>query len=150
MTEIYGETIKNAIFGKLKELFPDVTVYKEQITIPEFPNFFINQLNVSTVEDRKDRYFITYLMNIRYRQVGDITTEAKLEQKLDDIGNDLIINFCDIEIGGRPRKITEAYYEKVDGVLHFSCKVKLQVEKEKIEQIKMEKVDIITNLKGEI
>lgn len=149
MTQLYGETIKNAIFGKLKELFPSVAVYKEQITLPEFPNFFINQLNVSTVEDRKDRYFITYLMNIRYRQVGDISTEPKLEQRLDDVGINLIINFTDIEIGGKPRKIIESYYEKVDGVLHFSCKVKLQVEKEQIEQIKMENVEIITNLKGE-
>lgn len=148
MTEIYGETIKNAIFGKLTELFPNVTVYKEQITVPTFPNFFINQLNVSTVEDRKDKYFITYLMNIRYRQVGDVATEAKLEQKLDDVGNDLIINFTNIEIGGRPKKITDAYYEKVDGVLHFSCKIKLQVEKEKIEQTKMENIEINTNLKG--
>lgn len=146
---IIGETIKNAILGKLLELFPNVSVYKEQMTTPDFPHFFILQLNTSSVEDRKDKYFITYLMNIRYREVADVATEAKIEQKLDDIGNELIINFTDVQIGEKPYKIREAYYEKIDGVLHFTCKIKIQVEKEKIQETPMRVIDININMKGE-
>lgn len=147
--EISGETIKNAIFEKLLEIFPNVYVYKEQITTPNFPNFFILQLTVNSDEDRKDKYFNTYLIDLRYRQTADITTELKLEQKLDDIGNDLIINFKNIMLDGRPIKIQEPNYEKDEGVLHFSFKIKIQVEKERPILTKMQNLDTNVILKGE-
>ena len=136
-----SETIKNAVFGELQEIFPNIAVYKEQSTLPKFPHFFINQLNLSTSQDRKDHYFQTYLMNIRYRQVADPSNEAKIEQELDEIGHRMIEDFVKIQLNNRPHKIREAYYEKVDGVLHFSCQIRVQVEKQKQESIKMEHLE---------
>lgn len=144
---ILGETIKNAVFGKLQEIFPNITVYKEQVTLPDFPHFFINQLNLSTSEDRKNHYFQTYLMNIRYRQVADVSNEARIEQELDEIGHKLIEEFVDVQLNNRPCKIKEAYYEKVDGVLHFSCQIKIQVEKQKEDTTKMGSLDITVGIK---
>ena len=138
---VTGETIKNAIIRKLIELYPDVTVYKEEQTELEFPHIFILQLNVSTEEDRRNHYFQTYIINLRYRQVADVETEPKIEQKLDNMGIDMITNFVEITIDNRPYKIRQAYYEKVDKVLHFSCQVKVQVEKEPETGIKMQELD---------
>lgn len=151
---VTGETVKNAITRKLIELYPDITVYKEEQTILDFPHFFVLQLNVSTEEDRRNHYFQTYIINLRYRQVADVETEPKIEQKLDNMGVDLITNFVDLTIDNRIYKIRQAYYEKVDKVLHFSCQVKLQVEKEPEAGVRMqildEKVIVGNKLKLEV
>lgn len=129
---IYGETIKTAFATRLLELFPNVKIYKEkEDEQDEFPNFFILQLTLNSEEDRKDHYWLTYYVTIRYRQVADITTEPKLQQKLDDIGSEMIINLVDIPINGKPIKLRNCNYEKVDGVLHFFANVTVQVVKEK-------------------
>lgn len=139
--KLTSETIKNAVFKELQTVFPNISVYKEQSTLPNFPHFFINQLNLSTSENRKNHYFQTYLMNIRYRQVADVSNEAKIEQELDEVGHKLIEDFVKIQLNNRPHKIKEAYYEKVDGVLHFSCQIKIQVEKQKEDSVKMEHLE---------
>lgn len=146
--KLSGETIKNAISEKILEIFPNYYVYKEEQSALLFPHFFILQLNLSTTEDRKDHYFQTYVMNIRFRQVADVATEPKIEQKLDDVGVQLLTNFTEISLVGRPVKIREAYYEKVDKVLHFSCQIKVQIEKEKPEEVKMLRLEQETNMKG--
>lgn len=138
---ITGETVKNAIIKKLLELYPDVSAYKEEQINLDFPHFFVYQLNVQTVEDRRNHYFQTYIINIRYRQVADVETEPKIEQKLENMGIDLLTNFVDITIDNRIYKIKEAYYEKVDKVLHFSCQVKLQLEKDAETGVKMQILD---------
>lgn len=145
--KIIGETIKNAILRKLLEIFPEYYVYKEEQSTLLFPHFFILQLNLSSTEDRKDHYFQTYVMNIRFRQVADVATEPKIEQKLDDVGVKLLTDFTEVEIAGRPVKIREAYYEKVDKVLHYSCQIKIQLEKEKPEEIKMLRLEQETSIK---
>lgn len=144
---ITGETVKNAITKKLIELYPNIAVYKEEQTILDFPHFFILQLNVSTEEDRRNHYFQTYIINLRYRQVADVETEPKIEQKLDNMGIDLITNFVDITIDNRIYKIRQAYYEKVDKVLHFSCQITLQVEKQKEDEPLMMKLEENIDLK---
>ncbi len=146
--KLSGETIKNAISEKILEIFPNYYVYKEEQSTLLFPHFFILQLNLSSTEDRKDHYFQTYVMNIRFRQVADVATEPKIEQKLDDVGVQLLTNFTEISLVGRPVKIREAYYEKVDKVLHFSCQIKVQIEKEKPEEAKMLRLEQETNMKG--
>ena len=151
MATLSGETIKNAIARELSILYPDIAVYKEEQTTPfDFPHFFILQLNVASTEDRKDRYFITYIMNLRYRQVADVELEPRIEQELDSMGVDLITNFVKVTIDNKPYKLKERYYEKVDKVLHFSCQVKVQVEKEKLPTAKQESlsIDINTNIGG--
>lgn len=147
---IYGETIKNAFAQRLSELYPDVVIFKEEEDqTAQFPNFFILQLNASSQEDRKDHYFITYFMTIRYRVAADINTVNKLEQKLDKMGNDMLINLVSIPLDGKPQKIRNCNYEKIDGVLHFFANVTVQVAKEIEKLPKMEKVDFSTNIIGE-
>ena len=129
---IYGETIKSAFATRLLELFPDVKVYKEKEDEQDiFPNFFILQLTLNSQEDRKDHYWLTYYVTVRYRQVADINTEPKLQQKLDDIASEMIINLVDIPINEKPVKLRNCNCEKVDGVLHFFANVTVQVVKEK-------------------
>lgn len=144
---IYGETIKTAFAQRLAELFPDVSIFKEEEDqANEFPNFFILQLTMSTEEDRKDHYFITYYVNIRYREAADINTVQKLEQKLDKVGADLIINLVDIPINGKPVKLRNCNYEKIDGVLQFFANVTVQVVKEPEIYPKFDKLKLNTNL----
>ena len=86
-------------------------------------------------------------MNIRYRQVADPSNEAKIEQELDEVGHRLVEDFIKVQLNNRPCKIREAYYEKVDGVLHFSCQIRVQVEKQKEDSVKMEHLEEHINIK---
>ena len=143
---IYGETIKTAFAIRLLELFPDVKVYKEKEDEQDvFPNFFILQLTVNSQEDRKDHYWLTYYVTIRYRQVADINTDARLQQKLDDVASEMMINLVDIPINGKPVKLRNCNCEKVDGVLHFFANVTVQVAKEKENYQTMKDIKLITN-----
>lgn len=148
--ELSGETIKNAISRELNRIFSDIAVYKEEQSNPyDFPNFFILQLSANTTEDRKDHYFQTYLYNVRYRHVADVETEPRIEQSLDRVGLDLITNFTTITLDNRPYKIRQTNYEKVDKVVHFTFQVRVQVEKEKQEKVKMQVLEQKTNIKQE-
>lgn len=151
---IYGETIKTAFAQRLMELFPNVSVYKEkEDETDNFPNFFILLLTLNSEEDRQDHYFHTYYVTIRYRQVADINTEEKLQQKLDKMGVDLITNLVDIPINGKPIKLRNCNCEKIDGVLHFFANVRVQIVKEKPIYEKMrdvkQEINIVTETKGE-
>lgn len=151
MAVLSGETIKNAIARELNDVFPDISVYKEEQTTPySFPHFFILQLSVNTSEDRKDHYFQTYLYNVRYRQVADVETDPRIEQNLDRVGQSLITNFTKVTLDNRPYKIKEASYEKVDKVVHFTFQVRVQVEKEPIEKVKMMRLEEHQYIKGNV
>ena len=143
MTILSGEMIKNAIARELNRLFPDIAVYKEEQTNPyDFPNFFILQLSMNSVEDRKDHYFETYLYNIRYRQIADVELDQRIEQHLDNVGNTLINEFKSVIFDDRPYKIKQANYEKVDKVGQFSFQITVQTEKEKSnENVKMQTLE---------
>ena len=139
---IYGETIKSAFATRLAELFPNVAIYKEkEEEATKFPNFFILQLTLNSQEDRKDHYWLTYYVTIRYREVADINTEPKLQQKLDKVGSEMIINLVDIPINNKPFKLKNCNCEKVDGVLHFFANVTVQVVKEPPQEALMRKLE---------
>lgn len=151
---IYSETVKSAFAQRLAELFPEVAIYKEKEDEADaFPNFFILLLTLTSTEDRKDHYWHNYFITIRYRQVADINTELKLQQKLDKIGIDLITNLVDIPIDGKPIKLKNCNIEKVDGVLHFFANVTIQVvkEKEKYEKFQQlqQNINLVQQVKGE-
>ena len=149
MAVLLGETIKNSIARELNRIFPDISVYKEEQSNPySFPNFFILQLSMNTVEDRKDHYFQTFLYEIRYRQIPDVELEPKIEQKLDNIGLKLLTELNRVIIDERPYRILQANYEKVDKVGHFTFQVRVQVEKEPIEKVKMLVLEQNQNIKG--
>lgn len=138
MASLSGETIKNAIARELNNIFSNIAVYKEEQTNPyQFPNFFILQLSANSSEDRKDHYFQTFLYEIRYRHVADVELEPQIEKRLDNVGLQLITEFNRIIIDNRPYRILQANYEKVDKVGHFTFQVRVQVEKEQDEKVKM-------------
>lgn len=142
MYEIIGETIKSATSIKLGEIFGAETKrYKETVTNMEYPNFFIEQLNPTIVPDTRKRAMITYLMMIRYRYAKDISNITNLNQQLDEIGLKLLTEFTEIQLE-RPVKIKNANYEKVDGVLHFSYNVTVQVKKDEELPPLQEKLDL--------
>lgn len=120
---ITSELVKTAIAQELLIIAPTVTVYKEAQSTPVFPNFFINQLSLSKIEERKNYYNLSYLMNIRYRVVSDVSTELKLEQKLDNMSLKLLEGFNTITLGNSLIRCEDCTCEKVDGVLHFNCSV---------------------------
>lgn len=140
--EIIGETIKSATSIKLGEIFDNtITRYKEEVTNPKYPNFFIEQLNMNIREDTKDRWMIDYLMTIRYRYVKDITTVTNLNQKLDEIGLKLCTELTELQLE-KPVKVKNSRYEKDEGVLHFFYNVTVQVKRQTEELIKQEKLKL--------
>lgn len=149
MAILSSETIKNAIARELNRIFPDIAVYKEEQSKPyDFPNFFILQLSMNTREDRKDHYFQTFLYEIRYRQIADVELEPRIEQKLDNVGLQLTTELVRVTIDNRPYRILQANYEKVDKIGHFTFQVRVQVEKEKNEEVKMLIIDKNIKIKG--
>lgn len=142
MYEIIGETVKSATSVKLGEIFGENTKrYKEAIAKMEYPNFFIHQLSANIREDTRNRWFIDYLINIRYRYKKDTSNINDLEQKLDEIAIKLMTGFTEIQLE-RPVNVRNARYEKVDGVLHFFFNVSIQVQKQLQEEPKLEKLNI--------
>lgn len=142
MYEIIGETVKSATSIKLGEIFgEDTKRYKENVTNPTYPNFFIQQLTQNITPDTKDRWMIDYLITIRYRYVKDITTVTDLEQKLDEVGLKLCTEFTELQLE-RPVKVKNARYEKDEGILHFFFNVSVQIKRQTEEKPKQEKLNI--------
>ena len=120
MIELTGENVKQAIVQQLLKTFPGVKVYKEAITNPLYPHFFVYQISVSDTEERKNYHLMSYSMEIRYRITSDPSTDLKLEQNLDDMGMKLLQNFNIIDFDSEKIRVKEKNTEKVDGVLHFT------------------------------
>lgn len=149
MAILLGETIKNSIARELNRIFPDIAVYKEEQTNPyNFPNFFVLQLSINSIEDRKDHYFQTFLYEIRYRHIADVELEPQIERYLDSVGLQLTTELNRVIIDERPYRILQANYEKVDKVGHFTFQIRVQVEKEKDEKVKMLQLEQTQKIKG--
>ena len=149
MYKVIGESIKSAISVKLGEIFgKDAIRYKEAITDIQYPNFFIYQVSVSSDKVSNKIRNLNYLINIRYRYVEDINTVTDLEQKLDEVGFMLATEFTDIKLD-RIKRVTNARYEKVDGVLQFFCNLNIRVTEEAEEEVKMQYLDLLEKLKKE-
>lgn len=142
MYEIIGETVKSATSIKLGEIFGEKAKrYKEAIPKMIYPNFFIHQISANIREDTKNRWFLDYLINIRYRYVKDTSSINDLEQKLDEIALKLMTEFTEIQLE-RPIKVRNARYEKVEGVLYFFFNVSVQIRKDLQEEPRQEKLNI--------
>ena len=149
MYEIIGETVKSATSIKLGQIFGATTKrYKEAVTNVQYPNFFIYVVTQNITPDTKNRWNIDYLVNIRYRYVEDIETVSDLQQQLDAIGFRLLTEFTEIQLE-RPKKLTNARYEKADGVLQFFFNVRVRVSRELTEEQKMRYLSLYKQLKEE-
>ena len=147
MTELKSEDVKQAIIKRLLEIAPHVSVYKEAKTTPIYPHFFVYQINLSDEEERKNYHILTYSMDIRYRIASDPSTDLKLQQKLDSMSYSLLNGFNIISLNDDNFiRVSEKNTEKVDGVLHFFCILKLVVKNVSDEtKDKLNKLEVMIN-----
>lgn len=156
--EIIGETLKSAISIKLGQLFDNPIRYKENITNPQYPNFFINQIssNVTSLQTKVQSAFnndlkrmrIDYLFNIQYRLASNLETITNLKQQLDAVGFKLITKFTDIQLE-KPVYTTNRRYEIVDGVLHFFFNITIYATDEQVNDYQMNSLEIQRELEEE-
>lgn len=144
MIELTGENVKQAIGQQLLKTFPNIKVYKEAITTPQYPHFFVYQISVVDTEERKKYHLMSYAMDVRYRVKPDSSTDLKLEQNLDDMGMKLLQNFNIIDFADEKIRVKEKNTEKVDGVLHFTFNVDiLGKEIPDGESVKQNKLEVV-------
>ena len=166
--EIVGETIKSAIAIKLGEIFkvatgqvdqqnnPTYTYpnrYKETVTNPKYPNFYIAQVNLtqrpnglqgSHVLANKTlvkRMQLNYLCNVQYRYAEDIQKVSTINQKLDTMGLRLLTEFNTINLE-LPVKLYNKNYEKVDGIGQFTFNITIFAKSEDEVNTAMQKLQI--------
>ena len=139
---IIGETIKSATSLKLGQIFGTDTIrYKESITSPKYPNFFISQVELSVTHAGKDRLQLDYLMNIRYRVASDTSTLTNLEQSLDEVGLKLCAELTELDLE-LPTKTKNRNYTKEDGVLQFFFNITVFAAPERTDDNKLKNYEL--------
>lgn len=131
--DINYDTVLNAIYKQLQKLYPEYTVYKNLISNPEYPNFFINQISVIPIPDTKNFWWLDYLFAIEYRHAEDLTIAMNLEETLDEVGFNLNENLWYLE--GIKTWIKDPSINKGEGVLSFTFNVRIRVRKEELEEL---------------
>lgn len=149
MTELKSEEVKNAVAARLLRI-ASVAVYKEAVTVPLYPHFFVHLVSVTDEEQRKNHHILTYSFDLRYRVASDPSTDLRLEQKLDEMALKLMSGLNIIECNDVKIRIEDKNYEKTEGVLHFFCKVNLQAELVDLGNTipKQEKLDVSIEVKN--
>lgn len=144
MTRLGEEEIKNAIANKLLEIAPECAIYKEAVSVPLYPHFFVTVISLSDTEDRRKRHILSYQLNVRYRVKSDPSTDLKLEQDLDAMALRLMAGFNIIDCEDMKVKCLNKHSEKVDGVLHFFTTIDVQVmlKDTEAETVKQGKLDV--------
>lgn len=147
MSIINGESIKNAVIDKLLECLPDVNIYKESTTNPEFPYCNVYQVGVQCIEERDNYFLLTYNMQIRYTHSYDVSMDLKLQQNLDNVALILMANFDLLKLDDGYIRCSEKTYEKVDGTLLFSFDIQLLVNVVDLDLSEIDKMhDLIYNI----
>ena len=145
--EIVGESVKTGLSVEILKKFPGIEVYKEFISKPTFPHFFIYQLTLDVRQERRNYWWLHYLMSLRYRVAAETIIARDLQAQLDATALSLMaIN--KIYLSDMPIRVRESRTEKVENVLHYFCAFDIHVTKEQIEKIKQWQVTINLNLKG--
>jgi hypothetical protein len=138
---IIGETIKSATSIKLGQIFDNPKRYKENITNQTYPNFHIIQVLASVTPAGRKRVQLDYLINIQYRVAQNTEDITNLQQQLDEVGLKLLTEFTELNLG-RPTKVKNCNYEKVDGVGQFTFNITVYGIPEEAENIKMQELDL--------
>lgn len=125
---IESEDVKQAIAERLLELFPEVNVYKEAKTNILYPHFFVYQINLMIEDERKNRFILYYMMEIRYRVAPDPSTDLTLQRDLDEIALKLLQGFDIIDMEDEKVRCTDKSIEKSDGVLLFTMTIPIMVK----------------------
>ena len=130
--EITGDTVKSAVGKQIKKIFPDAIWYKDSITNPKYPNFYVNQVQLLASPDRRNRWFLQYLFSVEYRINKDPSSEANINTKLDDVGLKLLYGMDNLE--EIKARTSNQRLEKTEGLLAFIFNVNLLVRKELIKE----------------
>lgn len=156
--ELIGESIKSAISIKLGQLFNNPIRYKENITKPQYPNFYISQLSCNItpqqtkVEGALDndlkRVRLDYFMNIKYRVAEDVELITNLRQQLDAVSFTLLTEFTEIDLE-YPIHLKNCRSEIVDGVLQFFCNITVYATNEQVDEVEMNDLAIEEEIKKE-
>lgn len=137
--EIVGETIKSATSIKLGQIFDNPKRYKENVTKPTYPSFWIIQVNLAVTPAGigTGRIRLDYLINIQYRVAENTENITNLRQQLDAVGLKLNaeFNYLDLEL---PTKVTNKNYEIVDGVGQFTFNISVFAIPETEDEPKLE------------
>ena len=150
MMEFGGDDIKTATVRRLLEAFPGIAVYKEAVSKPTYPHFFVRQIDLSDELDRRGIHLLTYSMNVRYRAASDSSTVLNLEQALDEMGLRLSECLNLLDFGDRKIRCLEKSAEKEDGVLQFFFKTVAMAFEKKDENIKkFDKLKVNVGLNGQ-
>ena len=129
MKELKSDDIKNAIADTLLEVAPQYAVFKEAMTKPTYPHFYIHLINVDDTEERKYHHRITYSFDVRFRIASDQSTDLTLQRDLDEMALQLLAAFDILECtDGVKVRCADKNYEKTDGVLHFFFKITVQTK----------------------
>lgn len=131
--DINYDTVLNAIYKQLQKLYPEYTVYKNLISNPDYPNFFINQISVIPIPDTKNFWWLDYLFAIEYRHAEDLTIAMNLEETLDEVGFNLNENLWYLD--DIKTWIKDPSINKGEGVLSFTFNVRIRVRKEELEEL---------------
>lgn len=147
--ELKSEDIKNAIVARLLDIAPQYDVYKEAMTVPTYPYFFVHLIKVDDTPMRAGYHNLRYSFDLRYRVASDPSTNLRLQADLDDMALQLITAFNLIECtDGTKYHVEDKDYEKTDGVLHFFFKITAQIKIVDTEDIgklgELESVNIAT------
>lgn len=140
--EIVSETIKSATSIKLGQIFDNPKRYKENITKPVYPSFWIVQLpvNITPAGCGNGRVQLDYTINIQYRVAENTEAITNLNQQLDEVGLKLIAELTELDLE-LPTKTKNRYYEKVDGVCQMFFDITVFAIPETEDKIKMESLD---------
>lgn len=149
--EILGDTVKDAIGASLYKEFPSVRWFTDNPpfgVITQYPHFFIEQVELSSDEDIRGTYFLTYIFAVRY--VHSSRLDEINNSLLDGVGLRVMGALSDINIGRNICKTDELSIAKVDSVLTCTGIVKFLVTKKLDgEMIAMRDLTINSGLKGE-
>lgn len=132
MSGITGESVKSAVGAALAERFPGVPWYREAVSRPGYPHFFVQVINAAVERDTPGRWWLDYLVNIRYRAAGEPRADKGVSEALDEMGIALLECTETVTIGGRPCRTRDARLEKADGVLQFFLSLRLRAGREEI------------------
>lgn len=147
MNELKATSVTDAIIKKLIELFPGIAIYEEAITTLRYPHFFIFNLSTDTEEDNYNRYYVNYLINIRYRVAAQPQFVTTLQKDLDTVAMELLSNLELVELDGWKYRIKNARAEKIDGILQYYCNLSVRVKKALPDEPKQEYLETNTQVK---
>lgn len=94
---IDGNILKTAVIKKLVADFQDYKVYKEAITSPSYPSFFVDLIYQELQKDGYNRYFLYNTFNVKIRLGKDPALISDLNQQLDGAFIDVIASLQKIQ-----------------------------------------------------